>query len=181
MLARAAGDSFQVGQSAQLGLQLAARERIVGQHGHPAEPLFERPTRAQRLIEPAPELSRAHRGRRLANDQAGEVVAGRRSVSPKAETAPGGRIEMHEGPWMLGVEPEQTGLEVKPRPIRVSQQRVGGGQGFGPLIATEGGQRFDAEQRLQPVDRGARIEVLRLDPAGWRAPRQREQSRPVHF
>ena len=76
-LARPAGDPFQVGQTAQLGLQLAAGERIIDQHRHPGESLLEWFARAQRLVEPAPQLSRPHRGRRLGDHQGDEVVGGR--------------------------------------------------------------------------------------------------------
>ena len=88
---------------------------------------------------------------------------------------------MHEGARMLGMETEKTGLEPKTRPLRVPQDCVGRGQSLGPLIATEGRQGLDAEQRLQAVDRGTGIEVLRIDPRSRRAPRQRDQPRPVGF
>ncbi len=172
-LAGAAGDPFQVGQPAKRSLQLAAGERIADQHRHAGESLLERRARAQRLVEPTPQLSRAHCGGRLTDDQHREVVGGRRSIGGKAEAAPRRWVEVHVRPGMLGVQPEKTGLEPKARPLGVSQQRMGGRQCLGPLIATEGRQRLDAEQRLQPIDRRTRIELLRVHPAGRRVPGQR--------
>ena len=82
---------------------------------------------------------------------------------------------------MLGMEPYEPGFEAQVRSLGVSQEGMGGGEGLRPFVATKGGQRFDPEQSEQAIDGGARIKILRLDPADRCPSDQWEHSRSVMF
>ena len=146
-LADASSDSLQVGQATKLDLQPAARERILQEHADPIQSLLESLAVTQRLIEPASQLARAHRGGSLPNDQAGQVVRARQPVSGESKAAAGRWIKVHECLGMLRMQPQHPGAELQVRALRVAQKGMPGGERFRPLIAAKRGERLDPKHR----------------------------------
>src|SRR5260370_7645633 len=132
-------------------MELAARQGIFDQQAHPSEWISQRLPCAQRLVEPAPQFPGAHRGGCLARDETGEILAGGAAVTRQAEAAPCRWVEVHIGPRMLCVQPEQAGLEAQVRSLGVAQQRVGCGQALRPFAPTKRPHPFYATPPHTPA------------------------------
>ena len=92
-------------------MQPAAGQRITNQHGDAIQPFFETLSVAERLVQPASQLSGAHRGGRFPNDQASQVVAAREPVGSQPKAAASGWIEVHERLRMLRMQSQASGFQ----------------------------------------------------------------------
>src|SRR5439155_8205601 len=127
-----------------------ASERIVEQDADAVEAFLESLPIAQRLVEPASELARPHRGAGLVDDQAGQVIGGGLPVPIQAKAAAGRRIKVHEGLWVFGMQRQAPRFEPQVSALDVAEECAGSRECFGPLVAAERGECLHPEQR-QPL------------------------------
>ena len=162
-------------------MQPRASERIVEQDADAVEAFLESLPIAQRLVEPASELARPHRGAGLVDDQAGQVIGGGLPVPIQAKAAAGRRIKVHEGLWVFGMQPQAPRFEPQVSALDVAEECAGSRKCFGPLVAAERGECLHPEQRQQLADRRAGVELLGSGPAHRRRPDQARQPDPIVF